>query len=342
MRLVATLIARDEADIVGAQIAYHLSTGVDFVIATDHESQDGTTEILDAYEREGVLRRIAESGPVHEDVWRTRMARLAAVDHAADWVINTDADEFWSARRGALKELLAAVPRRFGAIGVMNRHFVPFRDDGAPFYERMTVRVSHSAPLNDPTSAWRPGAKVAHRADPSVTVFHAGYAVAGARLDVVPDWYPLDNLHFPYRTVEQWARKTTRRAFGDKSLGTYVTGHAARERGRVEEAYARIEVDEATVVRGLELGTLVRDTRVRDVLRGLADESDSRYGGFRLSKRSVDVDPAGVPADVHDDDGVDDVTALHDATLVRLQRRIDDVDRRSAILAKQSFGAPDS
>ena len=44
MTVVMTLVVCDEADIVDAQIAYHLNAGVDFVIASDHESRDGTTE----------------------------------------------------------------------------------------------------------------------------------------------------------------------------------------------------------------------------------------------------------------------------------------------------------
>ena len=96
MRLVMTLLVRDEDDVLDEHIADHLNAGVSFVIATDHRSQDRTSEILESYARRGVLRVLREKGESgQQSVWQTRMARLAATEHGADWVINSDADEFW-------------------------------------------------------------------------------------------------------------------------------------------------------------------------------------------------------------------------------------------------------
>ena len=151
MKLVQTLVVRDEADIVDDQIRYHLNAGVDFVIATDHQSVDGTTEILESYAREGVLRRISVTDAIMRDgPWRTQMARLAATQYDADWVINTDADEFWMPRDGTLRETFASVAPEYGIVFALSRHFVPRPDDEPWFADRMTVRVSPHVALNDP------------------------------------------------------------------------------------------------------------------------------------------------------------------------------------------------
>ena len=79
--VVLTLVLRDEADIVESQIRYHLSQGVDLVIATDHRSADGSTEILRRLEAEGRLHLICEEvDDFDQGGWVTRMARLAATE----------------------------------------------------------------------------------------------------------------------------------------------------------------------------------------------------------------------------------------------------------------------
>ena len=116
MKLVMTLLVRDEADVIDAHLAFHLHAGADLVIAMDHRSHDGTTEILKAYEREGYVVVIPQDAErVHQSEWVTTMARLAASEHGADWVINSDADEFWWPCASSLKEALDAVPSRYGS-----------------------------------------------------------------------------------------------------------------------------------------------------------------------------------------------------------------------------------
>jgi Glycosyl transferase family 2 len=324
MRLVQTLVVRDEVDIVGAQIAYHLSTGVDFVIATDHDSRDGTTEILESYARDGHLFRIPESGEVREAAWRTRMARLAATDYGADWVINTDADEFWMPRHGTLKGVLEAVPDDYGVVWALSRHFPPRPDGDESFAERMTIRVSLHAALNDPTSPYRPHLKAAHRGDPKVIVRHGGHSVASPRLRSLPSWHPADVLHFPFRSLEQWERKGVRRARGDKPLGQYVQALLASEEGRAADRYRALLVDRETLIRGLADGSLLVDTRLRDALRAL--EPAHPWTGA-----------AGAAA--LDTSVIAESASFRDAELVRLNRHLDALRLRIRSLEESSRGA---
>jgi Glycosyl transferase family 2 len=307
MKLVMTLVVRDEADVVDSQISYHLNAGVDFVLATDHDSQDGTTEILESYERDGVLRLFRVHGEMKDGEWRTRMARLAATDHGADWVINTDADEFWMPRAGSLEEVFRAIPERIGVFWALTCHFVPRPDDGALFAERMTARFSAPAPLNDPTSPYRPHAKVAHRADPDIVVWFGSHRVVSKQLAPLPGLHPADVLHFPFRSLEQYERKNVRRARGDKPLGQYVKGLQARELGTIEGVYRQLVVDDEALARGVESGALVADTRLRDALRG-------RAGGAATSA------PGPAEAAMR---FARDEAALREADLVRLVRRLD-------------------
>ena len=56
MKLVMTLLVRDEEDIVADNLDFHLAQGVDEVIVTDNGSSDATLEILRDYEARGVVR----------------------------------------------------------------------------------------------------------------------------------------------------------------------------------------------------------------------------------------------------------------------------------------------
>jgi hypothetical protein len=254
------------------------------------------------------------------------MARLAAEEYGADWVINTDADEFWWPRGGSLKEVLGAVPQEYGVVQGFWRSFVPRPHDGQPFAERMTARLAQHAPINDPTSFYRPVVKVAHRADPHVTVARGNHALANSSFRTLTTWHPIEVLHFPLRSEAQWMRKVELQ--GDaftkhierSGTGYHLKGYDALQRGRIDEQHASLVVDDAALEHGVQDGTLVLDTRLRDALRAT-----------RAGK------PLTFPAPTLADDAAYAVeaAALTEAYAVRAQRQLDGIEQRLLGLERQ-------
>ena len=320
MKLVVTVLARDEADVIGDQVAFHLAAGADFVIATDNKSRDGTTEILERYRREGILHLIQEPAEgLRQGEWVTRMARLAATDFGADWVINADADEFWWPRGGSLKDVLAAVPKRYGIVHAFWRSFVPRPDDDASVAERMTVRLSQHAPINDPTSFYRPVIKIAHRADPDVIVGRGNHGLLDSPFLPLTTWHPLEVLHFPLRSRAQWVRKVELQgeAFTKHieraGTGYHLKGYDALRAGRIDEQYESLVIDDGALEGGLAAGTLAVDTRLRDALLTL------REGGALTFPQPTDADDVAYAVES---------AVLDEAYMVRAQRRLDALEQR--------------
>jgi hypothetical protein len=273
MKLVMTLLVRDEADVVDAQIAHHLDVGVDYVIATDNRSTDGTTDVLERWEATGRLRLIREAGDdLRQSEWVTRMARLAATEYASDWVINTDADEFWWPQGDSLKAALEAVPDHFGVVRGAWRNFVP-RPEAHPFFaERMTVR--HCAPSFHPHPL-STHSKSAHRGTSDVRVGRGNHEAFGTGLAPLRGWYPFEILHFPVRSLEHCRRKyVTQFVALERNAEKGIPGHMAQAyeaylAGDLDGFYAPLVVDDAELARGLESGEYTVDTRLRDRLRAL-------------------------------------------------------------------------
>jgi hypothetical protein len=279
MKLVMTLLARNEADIVDAQIAFHLHAGVDFVVATDNRSTDGTTEILEQYERAGCLHLLRESADdMRQHEWVTRMARLAATDFGADWVINSDADEFWWPRGGSLRDVLALVPERYGVVRGCWRHFLPRADGAGGFWERMTIRLCTPAFPGDKTTIYHAHQKVAHRADPDVEIERGNHHATGRDLEPLRGWHPIEVLHFSFRSIEQMEHKA--RAGWLRSPVEEQTEHqirldAALKDGSLERFFEAVAVSDSELENGVADGMLAVDVRLRDALRTLHDGDGS-------------------------------------------------------------------
>ena len=326
MKLVMTLLARDEADVVDAQIAFHLHAGVDFVVATDNRSEDATTAILERYERDGRLLLVREPGDdLRQSEWVTRMARLAATELEADWVLNADADEFWWPQGAGLKEVLDAVPERYGVVRAAWRNFVP-RPGGATdfFAERMTVRLATPAFHHHPLSTH---SKSAHRGAPDVRIGRGNHEAFAEGLLPLRGWYPLEILHFPVRSLEHCVRKyVTQFVALERNAEKGIPNHMAEayeawRAGRLEAFYEPLVVDDAELERGLREGRYAHDTRLRDVLRslGFGAGGSAEAGSFDFGRPDVAASAQYAA----------ESTALQESDLaLALGTRIEDLERR--------------
>jgi glycosyltransferase involved in cell wall biosynthesis len=268
MKLVMTLLVRDEQDIVAENLDFHLAQGVDEVIVTDNGSEDATIDILSEYEARGVVRVIHEpSDDYSQGKWVTRMARMAASDLGADWVINSDADEFWWPQAGTLASTLEALNDDVGIVVARRTNFVPKPEDDHPFWKRMTVRERESLnPVGKPLPP-----KLAHRAHPEIEVVQGNHRVRGADLGERLDDGTLEILHFPMRSYAQFENKIVKggqayarnRELPENVGRTWRRLYETWQRGELPQHYAE------SVVSDLDRDDLVTDTRLRDYLREL-------------------------------------------------------------------------
>lgn len=274
MRIVLTLLVRDEIDVAAATIEHHLAAGVDLVVATDNGSRDGTVEVLESYRDAGVLELHHEPAQDYEQSrWVTRMARRAATAHGADWVLNADADEFvWPPER--LRSALAAVDPAHGALELLRRNLVADpRLPGGGWVRRLVVRDTRSlSPRGRPI-----GPKAYHRGDPDVVVAQGNHHVEGPRLGPYSPEHPLEILHVPDRGFAQYERKIRNGGSAyaanhrlDRDVGWHWREDYDRLlTGRLADEYAARQLTPEALGTGLATGLLERDERLRDHLTAL-------------------------------------------------------------------------
>lgn len=197
LKIVGTILARDEEDIIATNIEHHINQGITQFIVTDNGSVDRTRSIAESYPE--VKEIIDEAGRDHrQSEWVTRMARLAC-KMDADWIVHLDADELWCGFSGLRRITAAAAgctvmylhPPTKGSFSLSNmRHYLDFENMGLPGE-----------------------CKIVHRPDPNVVITHGNH---GCNLETQ---YTKDiwRHHYPVRSFEQFARKAVN---GHKALAS--------------------------------------------------------------------------------------------------------------------------
>ena len=267
MKIVMTLLVRDEQDIIRENIDFHLSQGVDYFIATDNKSVDLTPRYLREYEKKGVLRYIYEGEDnYNQHAWVTRMARMAYVEHGADWVINNDADEFWWPVSGNLKHTFNSIPPEYYILSANRHNFVAVDNEDIPFYQSMIYREKTSLnPLGQPLPP-----KVAHRGSETVIVKQGNHGVEGLISSKTIDGL-IDIFHFPIRSYQQLENKIVKggAAYENNQELPSAIGGTWRElykqyeqNNNLHDYYQKNQYNQKRLQEMLESGSILIDKRL--------------------------------------------------------------------------------
>ena len=183
LKIVATILMKDEEDIIAANIEHHIRQGVNQFIITDNNSSDRSHSIAEKYPE--VVEIIDETENDHNQTkWVTRMAQIACKLNP-DWIVHLDADEFWCGLM-SLREhrgMIAASERMYlHPPGGDMRHYLDF--DHIPIPQEC---------------------KIAHRPDPNFVITHGNHGIENC--DNIEFTKKVYRHHFPVRSYEQWARK---------------------------------------------------------------------------------------------------------------------------------------
>ena len=262
IKLVMTLLVRDEEDIIADNICFHANQGVDAFIVMDNLSRDRTPDILQDLSRSHQIVCLTQDADDYsQGEWVTAMARRACTELGADWVINNDADEFWVASSGSLKEYFAAVPQDVSAV-VVERHNAPPSHPGTE-PERAVAHPSTSWIFEKQSlnSLGRPlPPKCAHRGSSTVQVKQGNHDIEDLAVNRIAAGPGLYILHYPYRSLAGFRKKIeaggaayARNTTLDKRIGSTWRGlYQNRSDGAIEQFWK----DNSRLDRDLYIGLI--------------------------------------------------------------------------------------
>lgn len=207
MRIVATLLVHDDADILDAWFQHHLAEGVGLFLVTAHRSPSATTDILSRYRDVIAGCWHQEEEAYRQSEWVSRMANAArALD--PDWIVHLDADEFWTGFECLSRQLPDTMVVRTGPwrnhlplTGLSGECCTPSE---MPYFEIPGRTAPHQPRFA--ADGMGNGGKIAHRPLPDVMVGMGNHCLHSPEVGAAAT----DELiihHYPVRSFDQFQRK---------------------------------------------------------------------------------------------------------------------------------------
>lgn len=278
--LYMTLLVKNEADIIRENILFHWSLGVDGFIVTDNNSEDNTVAILEELKLQGIpIEIINETEKTYyQNVWVDRMIKIARDKYRADWVINSDADEFWYPVSLNLKQEIFRYSSFYNVLQVFLINFHPFenRDDFlcSSYFVRRNLQPFEQTLLGIPINSFNDACfchKVIHATKDYKQIAMGNHNVLMKKNRMV--YCPYIRLyHYTVRNYAHFERKV---AAGGKAYENYQDIEKGKhwrrwygyyKEGKLKEAYHK-EFVMNKIRELLHYGVIARDNTVESYMR---------------------------------------------------------------------------
>jgi len=212
IKLVMSLLVRDEVDILEKNICFHLNSGVDKIVAIDNGSVDGTKEVLEKYHQKGLLEYwIINKHTYEQDKWVSGMAKKAK-DMGATHILHCDADEFWYAKKGLKK----SIENMGDVLYVPVRNILPplIGEQNIKFLKRFKYEVIKTRPVEGNVEE-RKSSRLLFYEYPKKIITRSSLVKVGYGNDTVISQKKLETsvssdiciFHFPIRSYKQFEQK---------------------------------------------------------------------------------------------------------------------------------------
>lgn len=246
--IVATLLVKDEEEILEEWFEHHISQGIDKFIVTNNDSKDKTKKIIDKFSKKIELIIEEPKFGHYQDLWVTRMAHIAA-NLKPDWIVHIDADEFWSGF-----ENLKDIPKNITLVMSNNwfNHFPHFEIEKGQFNRSLMPYFSNESgccsneKILEFHEHFATSRKIIHRPSKNILICPGNHRAINFEGDIIIH-KKINIHHYPIRYFDQFKNKVIRGGEAMKVSGypEYVNHHWRRwykeyESGDLKKIYEKI------------------------------------------------------------------------------------------------------